>query len=100
MAIVTANDVTPPSLICPPDRILECPADTRTNATGVATAQDGCGAVSVSFVDVANNNCGGTKVIKRTWTAVDQCGNSTNAVQTITVRDTTAPGIHCPQNLV
>jgi hypothetical protein len=34
-------------------------------------------------------------VISRTWTAIDQAGNSTNALQIITVRDTTPPTITC-----
>ena len=61
------------------------PGDTRTNVTGVATAQDDCGKVTVSYSDAVTNGCGGTKVIARTWTATDLCGNSTSAVQTITV---------------
>src|SRR5205807_1693757 len=79
---------------------LECPADTSTNATGAATAQDGCGSVAVSYSDVASNSCGGTKVISRTWTATDGCGNIASALQTITVRDTTPPSITAPQDLV
>jgi len=94
------RDTTAPSLIAPADLVLECPADTSTNATGVATAQDGCGAVSVSYSDVVSNSCGGTKVVSRLWTAVDECGNSTNATQTITVRDTTPPTLVCPPSLV
>src|ERR1044071_2960143 len=90
---VAVNDTTPPYLVCPVALVLECPADTRTNVTGVATAQDDCGLVSVSFNDATTDGCGGTKVIARTWTATDSCGNSTNCVQTITVRDTTRPSI-------
>src|SRR6266540_4213624 len=92
---VMVNDTTAPSLACPVDLVLECPADTRTNVTGVATAQDDCGLVTVSFSDTTTDGCGGTKVIARTWTAADACGNSTNSVQTITVRDTTRPTILC-----
>ncbi len=97
---VMVNDTTPPTLTCPPDRLLECPADTRTNATGMAIAQDACGAVTISYSDVTNNNCGGSKVITRTWTAADQCDNSASCVQTITVRDTLKPSITCPPDRV
>ena len=99
-ADVMVNDTTPPTLACPADIVLECPADTGTNVTGAATAQDDCGQVTVSNSDVVTNICGGAKVIWRTWTATDSCGNSTNCVQTITVRDTTKPSITCPADVV
>ena len=61
------------------------------NITGTATAQDACSAVTVTYSDAVTNGCGGAKIIWRLWTATDACGNATNAVQTITVRDTTPP---------
>jgi hypothetical protein len=71
--------------------VLECPGDIRTNVTGVASAQGDCGEVTVSYNDVVASGCGGTKVVARTWTATDTCDNATNAVQLITVQDTTPP---------
>ena len=90
---ITVGDTTPPTISAPANAVLECPADTSTNNTGVATALDACGSVTISYSDVVSNGTGGTKVIARTWTAIDQCGNSTNRVQTITVRDTAPPTI-------
>src|SRR5213592_2826493 len=63
---ITVRDTVKPTITCPPDLVLECPADTRTNATGVATAQDACSAVTITYSDSVSNNCGGTKVILRT----------------------------------
>jgi hypothetical protein len=97
--IITVRDTTRPSLILPPNITLECPAITTTNNTGVAIAQDTCGSVSLSFSDVVTTNCAGTKVIARTWTAVDSCGNSTNGIQTITVRDSLPPQLVIPPNV-
>jgi hypothetical protein len=97
---ITVRDSTPPSLVIPANLTLECPANTSTTNTGVATATDGCGTVVISFSDVVTTNCGGTRVVSRTWSARDQCGNTTNAVQTITVRDTTPPIITAPADLV
>src|SRR5207247_6729439 len=97
---ITVQDITRPSLICPTNVTLDCPANTSTNVTGVATAQDGCGAVTVTYLDSVTNNCGATKVIARTWTATDACGNSTNCVQTITVRDITKPVVTCPPDRI
>jgi hypothetical protein len=97
---ITVHDTTPPTISAPPNLVLECPADTRTNSTGVAVAQDGCGSVTIQYSDAVTNGCGGTKLITRTWTASDGCGNSASAVQTITVRDTTPPSLVLPHNLV
>src|SRR5207249_12297194 len=96
--LITARDTTPPASTVPPDVVLECPADTGTNATGVAVAEEACGSVLVYYSDIVSNGCGGTKVVSRTWTATDDSGNSTNLVQTITVVDTTPPTITCVPN--
>jgi len=93
---ITVRDTTPPALSKPSDLILELPADTTVAHTGMATAQDACGSAVVTYSDSVSNRCGGTKVITRTWTATDQGGNSTSAVQMITVADTTPPSIVCP----
>src|SRR5260370_8856771 len=42
----------------------------------------------------------GTKIIARTWTATDACGNFASCVQTITVRDITPPSLVIPANVV
>ena len=97
---VLVNDTTLPSLVCPTDRVLECPADTRTNVTGMPVVSDDCVNLTVSYVDAVTNLCGGAKIIARTWTAIDRCGNTTNCIQTITVRDTIKPTITCPANRV
>ncbi|HXJ71234.1 MAG TPA: hypothetical protein VNM37_00230, partial [Candidatus Dormibacteraeota bacterium] len=96
--MITVEDTTPPTITCPPDQTMECPADTRTNVTGVATASEACSAVAITYADAVQSNCAGTKVIKRTWTATDECGNRQSCVQTITVRDTLKPVIQCPAN--
>src|SRR5438093_1575930 len=95
---ITVRDTTPPSLSIPADLVLECPADIGTNATGVAVAQEACGSLKVYYSDIASGGCGGARVVSRTWTATDDSGNSTNLLQTITVRDTTPPTIACVPN--
>jgi uncharacterized repeat protein (TIGR01451 family) len=83
-------------LNCPPNRVLDCVnPNTSTAANGVATATSPCGCViSVSHSDSSAPACPSSNfayVITRTWTAQDQCGNTATCVQTITVRDLTAP---------
>ena len=45
--------------------------------------------------DVAGDAAGNYTVV-RSFTATDDCGNSTSATQTITVQDTTAPELTIP----
>lgn len=92
---ITVRDTTPPSLVLPANRVLDCPGDTRTNMTGVAIASDACGSVTLTYTDSVTNGCGTTVTVQRRWTAVDQCGNSTNGIQTIMVQDKTPPTISC-----
>lgn len=92
---ITVRDTTAPTLRVPADVVVECPADTRPSATGMATAQDGCGSATVRSSDTERKLCGGAKVITRTWTASDACGNTTSGTQTITVEDRRPPEISC-----
>src|SRR5207244_2582632 len=96
---ITVRDTTPPLVTAPAHLVLDCPADTRTNVTGVATAQDGCSSVTITYSDVVSNSCGGTKLISRTWTAIDGCGNVASALQTITISEL-GPTIQCPPSVV
>jgi hypothetical protein len=99
--LITVRDLTPPVIVCPPNLTLDCPAMPLTNITGVATATDSCSPVtSITYSDSISNNCGGSKLISRTWTALDACGNAASCVQLITVRDLTPPVITCPADLV
>src|SRR5438067_9282998 len=93
---MTVRDTTRPTITCSINVVRDCQLDTSTNNTGVATAQDTCSSVTVTYSDSVSNTCGGTKIIARTWVATDACGNSSRCVQTITVRDTTPPTITCP----
>ncbi|MFL1012613.1 HYR-like domain-containing protein, partial [Flavisericum labens] len=86
-------DTTPPVLTLPSDVTIECTEDESSANTGVATATDSCGTVTITQSDVETAACGNTKTIVRTWTATDECGNATSDTQTITVEDTTPPSI-------
>jgi hypothetical protein len=90
---ITVVDTNAPTITCPADVTLECPADTSVAANGSATGSDTCGGVTITSSDVSVPGCGDTEVITRTWTATDDCGNSTTCDQTITVIDTTPPSL-------
>ena len=53
--------------------------------------------ITITYSDVSDNNkC--PETITRTWTATDNCGNSSTCDQIITIHDITNPTIVCPAN--
>ncbi len=64
------------------------------DATNGGIADDNCGIVSVTYIDVASGSCPIT--ITRTWTVFDAAGNSATCDQTITIDDNEAPVVNCP----
>ncbi len=94
---ITLADNTPPSLDLPADVMVEYGSSTEPAVTGRASAADSCSVTSLSHTDAEVSGwCVGRTTLLRTWTASDECGNSTSAVQTITVVDTTPPGLTLP----
>lgn len=57
------------------------------------SASDNCGEVTLSYVDSLYLDSECLDIIIRTWTAVDECENASNFVQSINIVDTTAPVI-------
>ncbi|MGJ8593628.1 MAG: gliding motility-associated C-terminal domain-containing protein [Aquaticitalea sp.] len=93
---ITVADTTPPSLIVPDNTTVECGGDTTSTTTGLATGSDTCGEVTITQSDNFEATCGNTRIITRTWTATDACGNVTSSDQIITVVDTTPPTLTVP----
>jgi len=87
--LVTVQDTEAPQLTVPADYVAECDEELVYDD---AAAEDNCGDVALEEVQATvQGDCTGNYVITRTFTATDECGNSTTATQTITVQDTTAP---------
>lgn len=99
-AEVSISDTNNPTISCPGEATVQCGTSTAPADTGgPATADDDCDpAPDVIFIDTEEpGSCPQSKIITRTWTAEDRCGNSATCVQTINVVDTTAPTItSCP----
>ena len=73
------------------DAKIECPEDVVFSEP---TATDACSSmVTVTFEDDEKLDECGLGYITRTWTATDDCENSTMASQTITIEDNTDPVI-------
>ena len=99
MVTVNVDDKTDPVISCPADVTLRCTDDlTDTNLTGVATANDGCGAVTPTVVEIADLNMCGLGTVIRTYTATDAFGNSTNCTQTITLIDDKPFSVDWPED--
>ena len=73
--------------------VAECNDDLTPTGQGMATATDNCDmSPAISSSDaITAGLCDETYTITRTWTVVDECGNSTSCEQTIDVQDTTEP---------
>ncbi len=95
--IVSIDDTTKPTMNCPTDATgLACSADTSVSARGAATANDTYGVASVNSSDASTPGCGASLTIARTWTATDNCNNSSSCVQTISTSDAAPPTVTCP----
>ena len=96
---VNVDDTTPPVIDpLPGPSTIECPA---VPSFATATASDACDpSVTLTFVDATvAGSCPQEYSVTRTWTATDDCGNTSTAGQTISVTDDTAPVITCPSNI-
>ena len=98
---ITIQDVTAPVITCPPNVTIECTDSTSPDETGTATATDNCGSVLIDYADITDgpDDCSAVKVITRTWTATDLCGNSSSCSQTITVNPQQMSTITCPSDV-
>ncbi|MDQ3017431.1 MAG: hypothetical protein M3R25_12020, partial [Bacteroidota bacterium] len=98
---VTVEDNTGPLINCPSNLSISCTSNNQPPATGVATATDNCDAIlSIVFSDITvAGNCPQQYVINRTWTATDDCTNSSTCLQIISVADMVNPTITCPPNI-
>ena len=106
--IVVNQDLTGPSLTAPSNITLSCVQDQQDNQAAITdwldnyTTSDNCDSeptVTHSFAATTLHYCTGDDIIV-TWTATDDCGNSTTATSTIVVNpDITAPSLAAPSNL-
>ena len=100
--VIVVTDNTGPSIVCPANITIECSESTDPANTGQATASDNCVEFppEVSFSDITTEGaCAQERTITRTFTATDDCGNTSTCSQTIFVEDSTAPAITCPANI-
>lgn len=93
---ITAVDTIPPTFVYfPEDTVLSCeevwplPTD---SAEWMATAEDNFCPFGVSWNDsIVAGDCPGDSILYRTFTAIDDCDNTTSQVQVISIVDTIGP---------
>ena len=97
--VITVIDTTAPEFLTVPEDItIECSAeDLEAVLSENATAGDLCGPVVVEYVnEYSLTDALGNYTVTRTFTATDDAGNFSTAVQIVTVEDTTAPLLTIP----
>jgi hypothetical protein len=89
--VITVDDTIAPILAgVPADVTVEC--DSVPDAASPTATDSFDPAPVVSLVEtITAGNCDGDYILTRTWTATDECGNSSSGAQIVTVQDTTAP---------
>jgi hypothetical protein len=100
---ISIQDTTAPTFTVPADVSIECDTDLADiSITGEVTDEtDNCSTnLEASFTDtMADGSCANETIISRTWTLTDDCNNTTTAIQTITIQDTTAPAFTVPADV-
>ncbi|MFK7757323.1 MAG: hypothetical protein AB8B53_10375 [Flavobacteriales bacterium] len=84
------DNEAPLFLETPEDVTLTCSELTEAE---VLVATDGCVSEPQVFIEEEYSGTDCERVLTRTWTAVDHCGNATEHVQQITLIDTEAPTV-------
>ncbi|NOT37148.1 MAG: HYR domain-containing protein [Saprospiraceae bacterium] len=85
----SVEDKLPPVFVkCAPDRTLTCDQSSDPIHAGQPSVIENCGTFTLTYKDVVTKgNCdlGTAAWIRRTWTAVDNSGNTSFCVQNITI---------------
>ena len=88
-------DTEGPVIVNSPDDVtVSCSGEVPPVNTGLITATDGCGGIVrvVHVNDVpSQQTCANRYIITRTYRVFDECQNSTDVIQIITVNDNVAP---------
>ncbi|WP_143569846.1 gliding motility-associated C-terminal domain-containing protein, partial [Tenacibaculum agarivorans] len=91
--IINPSPIVNLMITCPPPITIECGDSIDIADTGIPTVNDSCGDVVFTFTDsnLVNGCNANTGVFIRTFTGIDEQGNSTTCTQEITIEDTTPP---------
>jgi len=95
--VINIQDTEAPTFTVPDDIMIECEDDpTFLSLTGDVTDEDdNCSTgLEATFTDsMEEGSCAGEMIITRTWTLIDDCGNTFSQDQIITLQDSIAPTV-------
>jgi len=94
---ITFTDTTPPAFASVPDDITTT-CDSEFPDFGTPSVTDNCSQVNTSTdVEIVGGPCPAAYEIHRTFTAIDDCGNTSSAIQIIYVEASIIVG--CPEDI-
>ena len=89
---ITINDTQNPTASNPIAENVQCSSDIPATDINVVTDEaDNCGVPTVAWVSDVSDNGTCPEVITRTYSVTDDCNNTINVTQTITINDTQNP---------
>ncbi len=82
-----------PTIICPPDALVDCGTSIDTTILGSATASASCNLdYSIEYRDsIIPGECATEFAVARIWSVTDDCGRTSSCIQMIQVQDTVPP---------
>jgi hypothetical protein len=94
--LIVFRDTTPPTIVCQANQTNEWVAGATPNF-GTPAVSDLCDTnVTVTNITVElAATCPNVRIFRRTWTAIDDCTNTSSCSQLVVFRDTTPPVITC-----
>lgn len=97
---VTVGDSTPPEIICPGDKIVECDSPQGTKVEFSVVATDLCDPAPMVECNPPSGTVfpDGMTVVE--CTAIDMSGNESRCTFKVSVVDTRPPVIHCPADIL
>jgi hypothetical protein len=100
--IITINDVTPPTIICPLNITVNCPNNVPAPSPNSVGWSDNCGVATVTHLSTDTvsgfsfNGMSCPALLSRKYLVTDLCGNTATCEQYITIRDRCNPQYVCP----
>ena len=95
---VTVVDAAAPVFNCSTNKTIQCGTAWQFDTPTVTDACSG-GTITPNVMTTFTNGVDCSKTMTRIWQAADNCGNSSTCTQIVSVVDTIAPSLCCPNDI-